>query len=146
ALRSYLRTSTVLSSLSHVVHRTSLPSTSLFLSLFFFQEYGHHRDLHSFPTRRSSDLQDRHCGPCHGAAARAGVDAESCAGETPLPAQISWSALADAFDEAEHMRCTVHRLKVTHSGAPPQDGEPGIHNPRPPIVDSGSRATARSPE
>src|SRR5262249_61369721 len=83
ALRSYLRTSTVLSSLSHVVHRTSLPSTSLFLSLFFFQEYGHHRDLHSFPTRRSSDLQDRHCGPCHGAAARAGVDAESCAGETP---------------------------------------------------------------
>src|SRR5690242_21305143 len=24
--------------------------------LFFFQGYGHHRDLHSFPTRRSSDL------------------------------------------------------------------------------------------
>src|SRR5437762_14383752 len=24
--------------------------------LFFFSGYGHHRDLHSFPTRRSSDL------------------------------------------------------------------------------------------
>src|SRR5436305_4599844 len=23
---------------------------------FFFSSYGHHRDLHSFPTRRSSDL------------------------------------------------------------------------------------------
>src|SRR5438132_12872978 len=25
--------------------------------LFFFQTYAHHRDLHSFPTRRSSDLE-----------------------------------------------------------------------------------------
>src|SRR6478609_11530326 len=25
-------------------------------TLFFFECYGHHRDLHSFPTRRSSDL------------------------------------------------------------------------------------------
>src|SRR5206468_11390062 len=25
---------------------------------FFFQSSGHHRDLHSFPTRRSSDLMD----------------------------------------------------------------------------------------
>src|SRR5207248_9381826 len=28
-----------------------------FLSFFFFYCYGDHRDLHSFPTRRSSDLQ-----------------------------------------------------------------------------------------
>src|SRR5207249_6936163 len=28
----------------------------LALYLFFFRCYGHHRDLHSFPTRRSSDL------------------------------------------------------------------------------------------
>src|SRR5690242_21576070 len=27
-----------------------------FSCLFFFNCYGHHRDLHSFPTRRSSDL------------------------------------------------------------------------------------------
>src|SRR5688572_31728457 len=27
-----------------------------FLSFFFFSCYGAHRDLHSFPTRRSSDL------------------------------------------------------------------------------------------
>src|SRR5437773_6015803 len=27
-----------------------------FVSLFFFYCSGHHRDLHSFPTRRSSDL------------------------------------------------------------------------------------------
>src|SRR3954449_8190589 len=26
------------------------------MPLFFFESYGHHRDLHSFPTRRSSDL------------------------------------------------------------------------------------------
>src|SRR5438045_7343259 len=28
----------------------------LFSCIFFFQRYGDHRDLHSFPTRRSSDL------------------------------------------------------------------------------------------
>src|SRR5947207_11237373 len=34
-----------------------MPSSSLiFLLSFFFYCYGHHRDLHSFPTRRSSDL------------------------------------------------------------------------------------------
>src|SRR5437762_5771461 len=31
-------------------------SPSFFSSLFFFQCSRHHRDLHSFPTRRSSDL------------------------------------------------------------------------------------------
>src|SRR5207253_11473489 len=30
--------------------------TSIFLSFFFFYRSVHHRDLHSFPTRRSSDL------------------------------------------------------------------------------------------
>src|SRR5712675_2427673 len=29
-------------------------------SLFFFEGFGVHRDLHSFPTRRSSDLDIRH--------------------------------------------------------------------------------------
>src|SRR5437016_9683891 len=29
------------------------------LTFFFFECYGAHRDLHSFPTRRSSDLLDR---------------------------------------------------------------------------------------
>src|SRR5438034_8102441 len=29
---------------------------TFFMSYFFFYSYGHHRDLHSFPTRRSSDL------------------------------------------------------------------------------------------
>src|SRR5437867_9141183 len=32
-------------------------SCSVFL--FFFERSAHHRDLHSFPTRRSSDLDDR---------------------------------------------------------------------------------------
>src|SRR5437868_14031687 len=32
------------------------PSTQLVLSSFFFYCYADHRDLHSFPTRRSSDL------------------------------------------------------------------------------------------
>src|SRR5205085_12504887 len=34
-------------------------SFSLFFFFFFFQCYRHHRDLHSFPTRRSSDLGHR---------------------------------------------------------------------------------------
>src|SRR5438552_14937012 len=33
-------------------------NTVLFL-LFFFYYYAHHRDLHSFPTRRSSDLDKK---------------------------------------------------------------------------------------
>src|SRR5262249_45253519 len=32
--------------------------SSAMLLLFFFYFSGHHRDLHSFPTRRSSDLKD----------------------------------------------------------------------------------------
>src|SRR5205809_5154721 len=31
----------------------------VFLSIFFFYSYADHRDLHSFPTRRSSDLHWR---------------------------------------------------------------------------------------
>src|SRR5690242_21797873 len=31
-------------------------SFSFFFLFFFFSSYGDHRDLHSFPTRRSSDL------------------------------------------------------------------------------------------
>src|SRR5207237_9606929 len=50
-----------LSSSSHLLHfSTLLLSSSAFFSLllffFFFYSYGAHRDLHSFPTRRSSDL------------------------------------------------------------------------------------------
>src|SRR5438105_7746628 len=29
----------------------------MFVSFFFFSSFGAHRDLHSFPTRRSSDLE-----------------------------------------------------------------------------------------
>src|SRR5206468_12562802 len=32
--------------------------TPCLLRFFFFSCYGHHRDLHSFPTRRSSDLTE----------------------------------------------------------------------------------------
>src|SRR5436305_11765629 len=32
---------------------------SVFVYLFFLYCYAHHRDLHSFPTRRSSDLDRR---------------------------------------------------------------------------------------
>src|SRR5204862_6732214 len=49
--RSTLRHHTVLS-------HNSPSQTSCFVgsSSFFFECYGDHRDLHSFPTRRSSDL------------------------------------------------------------------------------------------
>src|SRR5690349_24234784 len=33
-------------------------SVSIIQSSFFFKRYGDHRDLHSFPTRRSSDLSE----------------------------------------------------------------------------------------
>src|SRR5437762_11122297 len=33
---------------------------------FFFRRYGAHRDLHSFPTRRSSDLRDGHAASAAG--------------------------------------------------------------------------------
>src|SRR5438067_13924197 len=36
---------------------------SKFHFLFFLYGYGHHRDLHSFPTRRSSDLGWPSCTP-----------------------------------------------------------------------------------
>src|SRR5207249_9480995 len=43
-------------------HRTlslvPLSDSSRHFSLFFFYSYADHRDLHSFPTRRSSDLRD----------------------------------------------------------------------------------------
>src|SRR5207249_11449521 len=41
--------------ISHVPLDRTIGSTSLLL-LFFFSSYADHRDLHSFPTRRSSDL------------------------------------------------------------------------------------------
>src|SRR5206468_12965232 len=36
-----------------------ITSCSSLIFFFFFYSYGHHRDLHSFPTRRSSDLHIR---------------------------------------------------------------------------------------
>src|SRR5688572_32461987 len=35
------------------------------ISVFFFSCYGDHRDLHSFPTRRSSDLEPGSGRPAH---------------------------------------------------------------------------------
>src|SRR5690606_40252190 len=35
---------------------SAMPSAALTTALFFFYGSGDHRDLHSFPTRRSSDL------------------------------------------------------------------------------------------
>src|SRR5207249_11425855 len=40
--------------------RSFSSSTSPFYFFFFFYCYGDHRDLHSFPTRRSSDLVEHH--------------------------------------------------------------------------------------
>src|SRR5262245_66147345 len=43
----------------HPVLYTHVPPFCVFF-LFFFSRYGAHRDLHSFPTRRSSDLEAVH--------------------------------------------------------------------------------------
>src|SRR5437762_13544922 len=37
-------------------HTTNNNNASTIITYFFFYSSGHHRDLHSFPTRRSSDL------------------------------------------------------------------------------------------
>src|SRR5206468_11083796 len=42
-----------------ISHLSPVPSSPPLLSTFFFYCSGHHRDLHSFPTRRSSDLPSR---------------------------------------------------------------------------------------
>src|SRR5699024_12714939 len=47
----------------------------LILFFFFFQCHGHPRDLHSFPTRRSSDLRDR-----GGVPDRPRIDPDACRG------------------------------------------------------------------
>src|SRR5947199_6268711 len=39
------------------------------LDALFLQRHGHHRDLHSFPTRRSSDLLTGLCSSCSAATA-----------------------------------------------------------------------------
>src|SRR5439155_27117180 len=50
----------LLSSLCRIMLRISLVTDSLiFVFIFFFFLSVHHRDLHSFPTRRSSDLTRR---------------------------------------------------------------------------------------
>src|SRR5690606_41467226 len=54
-----------------------LSQASLPLSLCCFRSTGHHRDLHSFPTRRSSDLIHRGPVPPRSATA-AGRPAGSC--------------------------------------------------------------------
>src|SRR5699024_12818389 len=47
------------SKLSIISHTLHYPITySYCLSFLFLHRYAHHRDLHSFPTRRSSDLND----------------------------------------------------------------------------------------
>src|SRR5690554_7920364 len=46
--------------LSVAFHMRERPDLAvLAVRLFFFSWYGDHRDLHSFPTRRSSDLRER---------------------------------------------------------------------------------------
>src|SRR5206468_12087593 len=45
----------------HIIHLLRILIIPFsFSTLFFFYCYGDHRDLHSFPTRRSSDLGLRH--------------------------------------------------------------------------------------
>src|SRR5439155_25323610 len=39
-------------------HDLIITATTFILFLFFFYRHSDHRDLHSFPTRRSSDLQE----------------------------------------------------------------------------------------
>src|SRR6266487_210878 len=72
------------------------------LDRFFFYCYGSHRDLHSFPTRRSSDLQlapllgflrDRHVIQAAAAPAAAPADDRKSTRLNSSPPSISYAAL-----------------------------------------------------
>src|SRR5262249_60882445 len=85
-------------------HIPLFPSSTL---LFFFQRYRDHRDLHSFPTRRSSDLRsERMSTPtpanCSGLA-NSGVPAKAPGVEIPLP---------EAFQRLELLRSEEHTSEL----------------------------------
>src|SRR5437870_12370442 len=54
-------------------------SVVVFRRLFFFSVYCDHRDLHSFPTRRSSDLVDRQDDDARESQSLFGISAARCA-------------------------------------------------------------------
>src|SRR6266853_6120673 len=63
-----------------------------FCRLFFFSCYGDHRDLHSFPTRRSSDLCGDHVARASGVLVRVAASFE----EQSRPAALArYPALGD---------------------------------------------------
>src|SRR6202051_5253058 len=69
------------------------------LKIFFFERYGAHRDLHSFPTRRSSDLR---------------VVPESChAWSRPLPAPAQ--ALAEICRDRKSTRLNSSHMSISYA-------------------------------
>src|SRR5436853_3920228 len=75
---------------------------------FFIARYGDHRDLHSFPTRRSSDLQRRIC-------AKAAFPYTATEDDGIRPT-IAWSKRTPSeIGEAEH-RSEEPRLNSSHLG------------------------------
>src|SRR5438270_13337660 len=69
-------------------YKTNLVNSQANMSLLFLLRYGPYRDLHSFPTRRSSDL--RSSTPCYPACMRTGPATSRSFEHSP--AAGSWSA------------------------------------------------------
>src|SRR5438067_9158085 len=87
----------------------SLCETNSMLLYFFFHCCGDHRDLHSFPTRRSSDLVMRHT---LGASLNIRHNLSSSKGPKPLQLKLlttyipKTSAFTLAFSTSQRLRTT----------------------------------------
>src|SRR5438045_7420161 len=79
----------------------SLSSTIEMYHVFFFSGSSHHLDLHSFPTRRSSDLSDAVAGPAALSIASGKRPLTSTTTASAIPATVSRRRLRDARSE-EH--------------------------------------------
>src|SRR5438105_15132805 len=78
------------------------------LALFFFYGYRDHRDLHSFPTRRSSDLADSRVRSCEELS-------ESLARFALINSQIDPHVLLARFRRRELLRTYLHDIRRTRT-------------------------------
>src|SRR5205807_10482247 len=76
------------------------PSSPVFSS-FFFHCSAAHRDLHSFPTRRSSDLFDARIAHPDGEL-RVAYENDRLTIDTPVPAELVWKGKTKKIKPGKH--------------------------------------------
>src|SRR5262245_64667898 len=78
--------------------------------LFFFYLYCDHRDLHSFPTRRSSDLATRSCSPACSSAFSAACASRAVTTSTSSTSASGIARSEEHTSELQSLRHLVCRL------------------------------------